>query len=339
MSTTEVRNPVFARVFPLLANMMEGEVGRYRAELLAGLGGRVVELGAGSGLNFAHYPTSVDEVVAVEPEPYLRAKAAEAASTAAVRVTVVDAVADELPFADASFDAGVCCLVLCSVPDQARALAELRRVLRPGAELGFFEHVQAASRRKAQVQRALDRAGIWPRLAGGCHSARDTRAAITSAGFAIDRAREVTVGPRWALTNPHVLGRATGPQPKSVDVLLEDARRRLTRLDPRQASEAVTAGAVLIDIRAESQRAADGVVPGSVFVARNVLEWRCDPRSPHRDERFDGRERQLILMCNEGYQSSLAAASLHDLGLTRATDLDGGFQAWRAAGLPIEPAD
>jgi rhodanese-related sulfurtransferase len=123
---------------------------------------------------------------------------------------------------------------------------------------------------------------------------------------------------------------------KSVDDLLADARARLTRLAPHDAAAAVSDGALLIDIRSEAQRAADGVVPGSVFVARNVLEWRCDPSSEHRDPRIDGRERQLILMCNEGYQSSLAAATLHELGLTRTTDLDGGFQAWRAAGLPVE---
>jgi rhodanese-related sulfurtransferase len=123
---------------------------------------------------------------------------------------------------------------------------------------------------------------------------------------------------------------------RTIDDLLEAARRRLTRLDPRQASEAMRDGALLIDIRSESQRAEDGVVPGSLFVARNVLEWRCDPTSEHRDPRIDGRDRQLIVMCNEGYQSSLAAATLHELGLTRTTDLDGGFQAWRAAGLPVE---
>jgi rhodanese-related sulfurtransferase len=124
----------------------------------------------------------------------------------------------------------------------------------------------------------------------------------------------------------------------TIDDLLAQARRRLTRLDPRQASEAIRDGALLIDIRAESQRAGDGVVPGSLFIARNVLEWRCDPTSEHRDPRIDGSERQLILMCNEGYQSSLAAATLHELGLTRTTDLDGGFQAWRAAGLPVQDA-
>jgi len=123
---------------------------------------------------------------------------------------------------------------------------------------------------------------------------------------------------------------------RTIDELLAEARSRLTRLDPVEAEAAVREGALLIDIRAESQRAADGVVPGAIFVARNVLEWRCDPSSEHRDPRIDGREHQLIIMCNEGYQSSLAAATLHELGLTRTTDLDGGFQAWRAAGLPVE---
>jgi rhodanese-related sulfurtransferase len=123
---------------------------------------------------------------------------------------------------------------------------------------------------------------------------------------------------------------------KSVDDLLAEARSRLTRLAPSEAQSALRDGALLIDIRSESQRADDGVVPGAIFVARNALEWRCDPSSEHRDPRIDGRNRQLILMCNEGYQSSLAAATLHELGLTRTTDLAGGFQAWRAAGLPVE---
>jgi rhodanese-related sulfurtransferase len=129
------------------------------------------------------------------------------------------------------------------------------------------------------------------------------------------------------------------PQPAAIDDLLARARRRLTRLDPVQAREAMDDGALLIDIRSESQRARDGVVPDSLFVARNVLEWRCDPTSEHRDPRIDGRRRRLVVMCDEGYQSSLAAAALHELGLTRATDLAGGFQAWRAAGLPVQPSD
>ena len=124
-----------------------------------------------------------------------------------------------------------------------------------------------------------------------------------------------------------------------IDDLLAQARRRLTRVDPDAARTAIDAGAVLIDIRAESQRERDGVVPGSVFIARNVLEWRCDPDGSHRDARVADPGRRLIVMCDAGFQSSLAAATLHELGHADATDLDGGFQAWRAAGLPVEPLD
>jgi rhodanese-related sulfurtransferase len=122
-----------------------------------------------------------------------------------------------------------------------------------------------------------------------------------------------------------------------VDQLVAEARAKLDRVDPQEASEAASVGdALIVDIRADSQRAADGVVPGAVFIPRNVLEWRADPASEFRDERLtDGR--RLIVMCNEGYQSSLAAATLHELGLEDATDLDGGFQAWRRAGLPVDP--
>jgi rhodanese-related sulfurtransferase len=123
-----------------------------------------------------------------------------------------------------------------------------------------------------------------------------------------------------------------------IDDLLAEARERLERVDPAQAQAAVEGGAVLVDIRAESQRARDGVVPGSVFIARNVLEWRCDPASDARDRRVCDQGRQLIVMCDEGYQSSLAAANLRRLGFERATDLVGGFQAWLAAGLPVSPS-
>jgi rhodanese-related sulfurtransferase len=126
--------------------------------------------------------------------------------------------------------------------------------------------------------------------------------------------------------------------PAAVDELLAQARGRLARLYPRAVLAAMHDGALLIDIRSEVQRGQDGVVPGSLFVPRNVLEWRCDPSSPHHDPRT-AEDRQLILMCNEGYQSSLAAATLHQLGLTRTTDLVGGFQGWRAAGLPIVQLD
>jgi rhodanese-related sulfurtransferase len=124
----------------------------------------------------------------------------------------------------------------------------------------------------------------------------------------------------------------------TADELLAEARRGLGRLEPVQAAAAISAGAVLIDVRSELQRERDGVVPGSVFFPRNVLEWRCDPSSPARDERVGDLGRQLIVMCDEGYQSSLAAANLRRLGFERATDLAGGFQAWRSAGLPVSSA-
>jgi rhodanese-related sulfurtransferase len=123
----------------------------------------------------------------------------------------------------------------------------------------------------------------------------------------------------------------------TADELLAEARRGLSRLEPLEAASAIRAGAVLIDVRSELQRERDGVVPGSVFFPRNVLEWRCDPASPARDRRVGDLGRQLIVMCDEGYQSSLAAANLRRLGFERATDLAGGFRAWRAAGMPVEP--
>jgi rhodanese-related sulfurtransferase len=124
----------------------------------------------------------------------------------------------------------------------------------------------------------------------------------------------------------------------TIAQLLDEARRGIERLSPVEADAAARAGAVLIDIRSESQRARDGTVPGATYIARNVLEWRLDPASPHRDPAYARRDLRLILICNEGYQSSLAAATLQELGLTRTTDLAGGFQAWRAAGLPVEDA-
>jgi rhodanese-related sulfurtransferase len=122
----------------------------------------------------------------------------------------------------------------------------------------------------------------------------------------------------------------------NIAELLAAARSRLERLDPHGAHVAMMEGALLVDIRSESQRAADGVVPGSVFIPRNMLEWRCDPASEWHDERITPGSR-VVVMCNQGYQSSLAAATLRDLGVD-ATDLDGGFQRWRAAGLAVEPA-
>jgi ubiquinone/menaquinone biosynthesis C-methylase UbiE len=191
MNAPSVRHPLFARLYAHVITRNEpDEVTAHRDELLVGLAGRVLEIGAGAGINFARYPASVTEVVAVEPEPYLRERANAAAAEAPVRVTVVDGLADALPAADGSFDAAVACLMLCSVPDQATALAELHRVVRPGGELRFYEHVRAPSRRTQRVQELVDRT-FWPHVFGGCHTARDTVGAIAAAGFAIERHREM----------------------------------------------------------------------------------------------------------------------------------------------------
>jgi ubiquinone/menaquinone biosynthesis C-methylase UbiE len=208
MSATSVNHPLFARFFNRFSAMLEKEIGPHRDELLAGLAGRVVEIGAGNGMNFRHYPATVEEVVAVEPEPYMRAKAHEAAQSAPVRVTVLDGTADALPLPDDAVDVAIASLVLCSVPDPAAALAELRRVLKPGGELRFLEHVVSRRPRKASMQHRLDDSGLWPRLGGGCHCARDTAATIAAAGFEVERVRSFDVGPAWGHTSPHVLGAA-----------------------------------------------------------------------------------------------------------------------------------
>jgi rhodanese-related sulfurtransferase len=122
----------------------------------------------------------------------------------------------------------------------------------------------------------------------------------------------------------------------TIDELLTRARSRLRRLGPEETREELQRGAILIDIRSDDQRAADGHVPGAAHVPRNVLEWRLDPACDYRDESLSKPEATIVVMCNEGYQSSLAAATLQELGLPNATDLEGGFQAWRAAGLPVE---
>ena len=182
-----VHHPWFARMWARIAAAMEGHgAAEHRARLLTGIAGRVVEIGAGTGANLAHYPPGVVEVLAVEPEPHLRELAVTAAGRAAVPVVVVDGLAERIPADDGAFDAVVVTLVLCSVPDQGRALAEMRRVLRPGGRLYFWEHVRADGAGFSRVQRLLDRT-VWPAVGGGCHTARDTAAAIEAAGFTLER--------------------------------------------------------------------------------------------------------------------------------------------------------
>ena len=209
---TKVSHPIFARFYGLISPAAEkAGAAEHRTELLAGLRGRVIEPGAGNGLNFAHYPPEVTEVIAVEPEPYLRHKAIQAATRTAVPVKVVDGEADHLPAADESFDAAVTSLVLCSVPDPTLALSELYRVIRSGGELRFYEHVRADTPGRARLQDRADR--IWPYLGGGCHTGRDTVANVEAAGFLVETQRRFLFEPCFIAkpVAPHVIGLARRP--------------------------------------------------------------------------------------------------------------------------------
>jgi len=201
----EVHHRFFARMWVRMKDPLETM--DFRQRTLAGLSGRVIELGAGDGRNFRYYPPQVSEVVAVEPEPYLREHAEQAAAKAPVPVKVLAGVADRLPAEDASFDAGVASLVLCTVPDQAHALAELRRVIRPGGELHFFEHVVSHNPARARVENLFDH--VWPHIAGGCHPNRDTSGAIEAAGFELESCERFGFSPGFPVPQiAHILGTA-----------------------------------------------------------------------------------------------------------------------------------
>ncbi|HKW08354.1 MAG TPA: rhodanese-like domain-containing protein [Candidatus Dormibacteraeota bacterium] len=122
-----------------------------------------------------------------------------------------------------------------------------------------------------------------------------------------------------------------------IETVLDQARRRLRRLDAREAAAEQVAGALLVDTRTESQRRIHGSIPGALVIDRTVLEWRLDPASPHRLPQATDHQVRVIVICQQGYSSSLAAASLQDLGLVNATDVIGGFDAWKSDGLPVEP--
>jgi ubiquinone/menaquinone biosynthesis C-methylase UbiE len=205
---SRLQHPRFARMYERTSAESERRGNaELRDRLLAGLSGRVIEVGAGNGLNLGHYPGTVAEVVAVEPDDYLRRLAEGAATQAAVPVTVAAGHATALPVEDASFDAAVASLVLCSVADVPVALAELRRVLKPAGELRFFEHVRSDNRWLGMLQDGLS--PIWSRAGGGCHLNRDTAAALRTAGFDITRIERFPHAPlRYIPAHAHILGAA-----------------------------------------------------------------------------------------------------------------------------------
>ena len=202
-------NPRFAKTYLRVAAKAEARgVAAHRDELLADLAGVVCEIGAGSGLNFARYPSTVTRVVAVEPEPTLRKQAQAMAGNAPILVEVRDGTADALPVEDASCDAVVLSLVMCTVPDPAGTLAEVHRVLRPGGQVRFYEHVRSAHRVLAVAEDLV--APIWARFAGGCHPNRDAVGALAPAGFDVSAVRRFGFSPQRGIPpTAHVLGRAS----------------------------------------------------------------------------------------------------------------------------------
>ena len=210
MATSTVDNPFFARVWTWMASHEPESVKQLRRENLAGLSGRVLEIGAGTGTNFELYPDTVTEVVAVEPEHRLAVQAQQAAAAASVPITVSTETVEQ--FADAEpFDAVVCSLVLCSVDDPDRVVRQLHSLLKPGGELRYFEHV-ASSGARARLQKLAD-ATLWPRMAGNCHTHRHTEQTIVDAGFNVSGARREWVLPAWmpVPSSEVAIGRAVKP--------------------------------------------------------------------------------------------------------------------------------
>lgn len=218
MERSSVRHPVFARVFRALAVLGERSgLGERRTQLVAGLTGTVVEVGCGDGSTFAHYPPAVARVIAIEPEPSLRAHAVRRSEALAAErglaVEVRDGVAQRLPVPDGSADAVVLSLVLCSVADVEAAVAEVARVLRPGGEVRLMEHVAAEpGSRLARWQERLDRR-VWPALFGGCHTHRDPLGVLEAAGLRLERVHRAMVPARPRIpVSPHVVAVARRPE-------------------------------------------------------------------------------------------------------------------------------
>lgn len=196
----------------LLSSLAEGVgVADHRRKLLEGVRGVVVEVGSGAGSNFSHYPPEVSEVIAIEPDAHLRERSERAARGVPARVRVLDATANSIPLADESADVVVFSLVLCSVSSPSQALAEAKRLLRPGGELRVYEHVRASVTKDAHLQDRIDK--LWPHLAGGCHCNRDTERSILEAGFSIDQVSRLDFRPLGLRLpiSPHIIATASPP--------------------------------------------------------------------------------------------------------------------------------
>jgi SAM-dependent methyltransferase len=205
--------PLFARRYPEAASRLEERgLADRRARLLAPLQGRVLELGCGFGANFPHYPDTVTELVAVEPEEHFRDLARRRADEIGLKVTIVEGTAEALPVETASFDAVVATAVLCSVDNQAEALGEIARVLKPGGNLVGFEHVGSPGRARHLSERVFD-AVLWSHINGGCHLSRDTLGAIRAAGFDTEgmSVERFPFLPFPVSKSPHIVGTARKP--------------------------------------------------------------------------------------------------------------------------------
>ena len=205
-----VDNPLFARLWTTMSGHEPESLRRLRVANLAGLSGRVLEVGAGTGTNFEYYPAGVTEVIALEPERRLAEVAREAASTAPVPVIVSTATIEEFG-AEQSFDAVVCSLVLCSVDDPDEVVRQLYSMLKPGGELRYLEHVAGVGLR-GTLQKVAD-ATVWPRLLGNCHTHRNTEASIAASGFSVEGSRREQALPRWlpVPVSELAIGRAVRP--------------------------------------------------------------------------------------------------------------------------------
>ncbi len=202
-----LRERVLPALFDRLSAHFERRFGEKRRLVVAGTSGRVLEIGAGTGWSFRHYPEAVEEIVALEPDEGLRIRGERRAAESGRAVTFVGGSAESLPFEDDSFDAAVSMAVLCTVPDAASALREVKRVLRPGGALHFVEHVRSGSPRLARWQDRLERP--WGVLAQGCHPNRDTLGALRDAGFEVEIAERGELPLAPPIVKPYVLGRAT----------------------------------------------------------------------------------------------------------------------------------